>query len=110
MRRAFPFSRQPEGAPYFPPPVASPGRRVGRVVARLLPCECRRQVIEVCDAREETLGPCLDMLLDAAPVADGRYVVVENAIGGQAARPYEEALHKGWRRYNAHVCKEESYR
>lgn len=98
--------RTNDGAPYFPPPMASPGRPVYRVTTRLLPCRCRRSVIETCEMRGSRLGPYLDMVLDAEPVADGRYVVVENAIGGQMAWPFAALTetYEGLRRYNAHTC------
>lgn len=90
-----------DGAPYFPPPKAVPGRRI-RVVARMLPCVCRARIVETSDG----FGPA-GVTLDHEPVADGAYVVVENKVGGQLAVPYEARLHAGWARYRAHVCPKE---
>lgn len=91
-------------APYFPPPMARAGVAVHRVVTRLLPCVCRLPVIDTCDMKGAALGPYLDLTLDAEPVVDGRYVVVQNGCGGQGARPYEAEQHAGWRRYDEHRC------
>lgn len=93
-----PFGKPERGTPYFPPAQAHPGKRVCRVVARLLPCACRQRTVYTSDAFGD------ELILNAEPVNDGAYVVVENAFGGQMAAPYDEALHAGWSRFRAHVC------
>ena len=93
-----PLSKRDPAAPYFGSDKPYPGKRVCKVIPQMLPCCCRQRVVFTSMAFGDAL------LLNYAPVADGAYVVVENAFGGQGTAEYDETLHAGWPRYAAHVC------
>lgn len=80
---------------------AQPGMRVARVMANHR-CACFEPVVMTFGDGSER-GPILDRL----PALDGAYVVVQNVRGSQMAIAYDEKKHDGWKRYAAHVCKED---
>ena len=85
------------------PDKPNPGNRVCHVMADMLPCACQARVITTFVSFTSTVS-AVPFKLDAAPVADGAFVVVESNFGGQAADEFDPALHAGWQRYAAHVC------
>ena len=102
MKSRIPVTRRDPERPYFPPTVARDGQRVAKVVASLR-CE---------DCGEWVVGSSSDwhvdeLTLDKSPVANGAFVVVQNAHGGQKAIPYDAAAHEGWERRARHSCKGE---
>lgn len=100
MSNRIPVTKRSPGAPYFGPTLAKAGKRVARVIAATLPCECRQYIVRTHEAFTVENG----VTLDATPTADGAYVVVENATGSQKVIPFDPAKHAGWSRYDAHVC------
>lgn len=98
-----PVTRHDPERPYWPALVASPGRQVFRVVANMLPCRCRARVITTFIDYTSTQS-AVPFELDAVPVPDGGFVIVQNSHGGQAAEEFDAELHAGWVRYAAHRC------
>jgi hypothetical protein len=94
-----PTTRRDPERPYFGSALARAGQRVAKVVAPLRCATCGDWVVG-----SSSDWHVDELCLDRCPVADGAYVVVQNAHGGQKAIPYDEAIHAGWPRYAAHVC------
>jgi hypothetical protein len=94
-----PFGPRDRSRPYFGGAAAPvPRAPAGRVVANAR-C-CNELVVKSYDDRSNELPT-----VDAMPVAEGAFVFVQGTHRDRMAVPYDAAIHAGWKRYAAHVCK-----